>query len=114
MSGMNDFDAFDLTFVRQGLLRVHTADQCAGGDIPCCIHSPSDHHMRHWEMNWRPDTRVMERMCRHGIGHPDPDHMAFVTSIDAELEWQGIHGCDGCCSGRQEDVSTDIGGNGIH
>jgi hypothetical protein len=108
------------------LMHVHGRDKCEGRGIPCCIHEPSDHHMRTWPMNWRSDTGVMERACPHGIGHPDPDHMAYVRSLTPEhdcvfnrdedrefpdwldldeqdgcifphLEWQGVHGCDGCC-----------------
>jgi hypothetical protein len=91
---------------------VHARHKCAGRGIPCCIHDPSGHHMVTWPMNWRADTYVMERICPHGIGHPDPDHMAYVRSLTPEhersrneddgcpyphLEWQGTHGCDLCC-----------------
>ena len=67
-------------------LRVHARAKCEGRGIPCCIHDPSDHHMREWPMNWRGDTGVMERFCPHGTGHPDPDHMAFVKSLTPEHE----------------------------
>jgi hypothetical protein len=113
-------DEFDLTSMQiagevlgeqlgHGVLLTHPKEKCEGRGIPCCIHNPSDHHMRTWEMNWRGDTGVMERICPHGVGHPDPDHMAYVTSLTPEhvcmgvncphphLDWQGIHGCDGCC-----------------
>jgi hypothetical protein len=96
-------------------VRVHDLSVCGGRDIPCCVHNPSDHHMVGWPMNWRADTGVMERICVHGVGHPDPDHMAYVCSLtpghDCEdeseceyphLEWQGIHGCCGCCSSNKE------------
>ncbi len=33
---------------------------------------------------------ALERTCAHGIGHPDPDSLAW-------LGCEGIHGCDGCC-----------------
>lgn len=128
-------DDFDLTSMHYAepdfgmqrghtVIRVHALSACEGRDIPCCIHSPSGHHMREWEMNWRSDTGVMERLCPHGIGHPDPDHMKYVMSLTPEHdcpqtreygmnkfraradwdeceyphnEWQGIHSCDGCC-----------------
>lgn len=80
-----------------GVLRTHPRSACEGRGIPCCIHEPSDHHMRAWPMNWRGDTGVMERICPHGVGHPDPDHMAYVKSVDPDLAWQGVHGCDMCC-----------------
>jgi hypothetical protein len=108
------------------LLHVHPRSRCEGRGIPCCIHDPSEHHMRAWPMNWRSDTGVMERTCPHGTGHPDPDHLAYVRSLTPEhecifnrdksyapgrrmdldeqdgcpyphLEWQAVHGCDGCC-----------------
>ena len=103
------------------LLRTHGPSKCQGR--PCCIHHPSAHHMREWPLNWRGDTGVMERVCPHGAGHPDPDHMAYVTSLTPEhdcpdeypgdeggqcpyphLEGQGTHGCDGCCqAGSREE-----------
>lgn len=68
----------------EGVLKHHPRSVCEGRDIPCCIHSPSNHHMSEWPMNWRSDTGVMERMCPHGTGHPDPDHMTYVRSLTPE------------------------------
>jgi hypothetical protein len=130
-------DQFDLTIMQvaepalgaqvgERILITHPRERCEGKSGPCCIHFPSNHHMRTWQMNWRADTRVMERLCPHGIGHPDPDHMTYARSLTPEhecifnrdrsysftdwmdldeqdscpfphLEWQGIHSCDGCC-----------------
>jgi hypothetical protein len=70
----------------QKLFNVHAKDKCAGEF--CCIHRPSDHHMRDWPQNWRSDRRMMERICPHGVGHPDPDDPTTNT----------MHGCDMCCS----------------
>ena len=75
------------------LLNVHGADKCTGR--PCCIHNPSDHHMVTWRQNWRGDRGLMERLCPHGIGHPDPDDLWYKESIG--LHHEGVHGCDGCC-----------------
>lgn len=66
---------------------------CEGEDCP--IHRPSQHHMRDWPLNWRGDRHLAERICPHGIGHPDPDHMARVKRLIGVAD--GIHGCDGCC-----------------
>lgn len=75
-------------------LRVHPASKCAGR--ACVIHSPSDHRMRSWRLNWRGDTGIMERLCpEHGVGHPDPDDLAF--NVAAGRSWVGVHGCCGCC-----------------
>ena len=73
---------------------VHRRVECAGR--PCVIHTPSDHHMRTWPLVWRADKGVMERTCPHGVGHPDPDELAYLRTIGAEA--RSIHGCDGCCA----------------
>lgn len=69
----------------QRLRNVHLKGVCLGPH--CCIHNPSPHHMVEWPQNWRPDRRIMERLCPHGVGHPDPDDPTQDT----------VHGCDGCC-----------------
>lgn len=74
----------------QILVGVHSPDTCAGEQ--CCIHNPSAHHMVEWTQNYR---GIMERLCEHNVGHPDPDDPSTDT----------VHGCDGCCSpppGREE------------
>lgn len=63
----------------------------------CCIHNPSDHHMRDWPLYWRSDASKMERICPHGVGHPDPDATAFRKRRGIYEDWQDVHGCDGCC-----------------
>ncbi len=88
------------------VVSVHTENKCAGEH--CCIHNPSNHHMKDWPTNWRQDLGIMERMCEHGIGHPDPDALAFVRKTNPKLaEALGIHGCDGCCCPpKEEDGNT--------
>ena len=80
----------------QTLVNVHDSDKCAGEF--CTIHNPSDHHMKYWSQNWRPDRGIMERMCEHGVGHPDPDDPAMKFS------YERIHGCDLCCHDPKKDV----------
>ena len=64
---------------------VHELAQCHEG--PCPIHRPSNHGMRQFQTCWRYDRGIMERICPHGVGHPDPDDRSGAT----------VHGCDGCC-----------------
>ena len=89
---------------------VHSILQCEGE--PCVLHNPFDHHMADWPMARRFDLRppIVERLCRHGVGHPDPDSAAWAEKAvreDTELVWQSepsdgtfvwVHGCDGCCA----------------
>ena len=66
-------------------LMGHNLRSCIGNY--CTLHNRSDHHMRHMPQNWREDAGFMERICEHGVGHPDPD----------EINPKVVHGCDGCC-----------------
>lgn len=75
------------------LENVHDPARCDGQG--CVLHHPSDHHMREWPTHWRADTRLMERICPHGVGHPDPDDDAHFERIGQG--WKSVHGCDGCC-----------------
>lgn len=77
-------------------MKTHDESKCAGQH--CCIHNPSDHHMRDWPMLWRADKGVMERICPHGCGHPDPDDAAYQERIGKN--YLNIHGCDGCCCSK--------------
>lgn len=78
-------------------LWVHLPDRCVGEH--CTIHNRSDHHMRDMPQHWRGDRNIMERICSHGVGHPDPDEIASNT----------IHGCcsDGCCMGPVSAVDPE-------
>lgn len=83
----------------------HDEDAC-DGDV-CPIHNRTAHHMRGWPQHWRSDRGLMERICPHGVGHPDPDHMASVKmryeSVASLRYWvEGVHGCDGCCVAPEE------------
>jgi hypothetical protein len=48
------------------IVSVHDKEKCEGEY--CCIHNPSDHHMKDWPTNWRDDRFLMERICKHGVG----------------------------------------------
>lgn len=80
------------------ILQTHGPALCKD-DPACCIHKPSDHPLNRAPMNWRADRGLMERMCPHGIGHPDPDDIAHKRRTQGEqyASGQAVHGCDGCC-----------------
>lgn len=77
----------------QVLVNVHNTTECEGAY--CTIHNMSDHHMRTFPQSWRIDQGIMERICPHGIGHPDPDN----PWTEHDNRWH--HGCDGCCTPPQ-------------
>jgi hypothetical protein len=87
-------DSYDLiSLPGNTLLVTHPSSKCVGHACP--VHHPSDHHMVNWPLHWRWDRRIMERICQHGIGHPDPDSIAhglLIGSTDT-----GNCSCDGCC-----------------
>ena len=85
----------------------HAKEQCEGEF--CCFHNPSNHHMVDWPMVMRLDKYgMMERVCEHGVGHPDPDSLAWVERSKKRIAKMlattpnqinaSMHGCDGCCS----------------
>jgi hypothetical protein len=71
-------------------MHCHQETKCRG-DF-CTLHNRSDHKMRKFPQVWRSDRLIMERVCSHGIGHPDPDEFRIRNGED-----DGVHGCDGCC-----------------
>lgn len=75
------------------LTKVHPSSQCAG--TYCWVHHPSEHHMITWPVGWRSDKGTAERVCVHGVGHPDPDDVAFHARHGRDVT---VHSCDGCCS----------------
>ena len=95
---------FDLeynTLVGGYEMYTHRKEDCLGPY--CTIHNNSPHHMVKWPQHWRRDRYLMERICPHGIGHPDPDDPKTQDPYEA------VHGCDGCCNPEsqfEEDVKT--------
>jgi len=75
------------------LRNVHSQRECQGR--ACVIHNPSEHHMRDWPLIWRNDRGIFERICTHGVGHPDPDQRTYWCIQNTP--WEGVHGCDFCC-----------------
>ena len=72
---------------------VHTEDEHC--QVRCVVHNPSEGKHREYPVNWRTDLQTLERICDHGVGHPDPDQFYWLSrtgTLDKVL-----HSCDGCC-----------------
>ena len=80
------------------LVNVHDESQCRGR--VCVIHRPTEHHMRPWPLHWRGDRLLFERLCPHGVGHPDPDQFDYWEATGRRH--LSIHGCDFCCQPPRE------------
>lgn len=83
-----------------GSRRLRTHEQNAECDeLGCCIHNPSDNiqNRENWPYNWREDRGIMERLCKHGCGHPDFDSADYLERNGQR--YQNDHGCDFCCMG---------------
>jgi len=81
------------------LTSVHSPANCAGRG--CAVHNhPSDHTLKDAPMLWRSDRGILERLCEHGVGHPDHDSAEFLASVGRDYE--NVHGCDGCCMDKAE------------
>lgn len=70
----------------------------------CVIHNPSTHAMSNFRTHWRGDRGIMERICEHGVGHPDPDGIEYIRQTRGReaADVESVHGCDGCCVAPQE------------
>jgi hypothetical protein len=90
------------------LHNVHNDTECEGR--PCPVHNRTNHPMRSFPQHWRSDTKMMERICPHGIGHPDPDGYVYlmrglgVRGAAARF----MHTCDGCGHGPDDDAIFDF------
>jgi hypothetical protein len=82
------------------LVYVHDKSKCEGSH--CCIHNPSDHIMKDFPTHWRDDRNLMERICPCGVGHPDPDDLAYKKMIGMD-DAIGVHGCCGHCNPTKEE-----------
>lgn len=88
----------EATLIGGLVINAHPRKNCWG--YWCSIHYPSPHHMRDWDQYWRSDRGIMERICPHGVGHPDPDDHKQYDKYEA------VHGCDGCCA-RPHDIESE-------
>lgn len=87
-------------------VRTHHKDKCAGQN--CSIHNPSTHPLKNAPTVWRDDLKMMERICTHGVGHPDPDDVAYNVGILGKDENEyANHGCDGCCATPEPTVAKN-------
>jgi hypothetical protein len=82
-------------------LYVHPGSQCEG--TVCAIHNPSGHALNTAPYIWRDDRHppLLERLCPHGVGHPDRDaltHWRATGMADVNVHAHAVHGCDGCCA----------------
>lgn len=78
-------------------VRVHPKSVCAPEGYACPFHRPSEHHMRGWPMTIRLDKgALVERLCEHGCGHPDPDSLKHLVRVTGQTHY-ALHGCCGCC-----------------
>lgn len=95
--------AFDLVVLESGqTLSCHPLDSCF--DMFCSVHNPSRHLLAHLPRRWSQSRYLMERVCEHGYGHPDPDDLAYKSLyLDAGLiKVAGTHTCCGCCIPKKE------------
>jgi len=75
----------------------------------CAIHNPSYHPLSDAKQYMRADKYwLIERICQHGIGHPDPDSASFIAKQQGSKGiW--VHGCDGCCREPEKPSKVERG-----
>lgn len=82
------------TSFNQKLTNVHDAGTCL--KEYCTIHNWSDHPLKAAPQRWNETKGLMERVCKHGVSHPDADEIGLQYGDRAD------HVCDGCCSEEVE------------
>lgn len=93
------FDTLDRYVTGTGQVLVNVHERHADCDLHgCVIHNPSADAEAIGPTHWRQDRQMMERICEHGVGHPDPDGQRWAERTFGPDEWRGVHGCDGCCA----------------
>lgn len=93
--------------------RLHSKAQCkesrrAGSPKFCVIHKPSVHRLTGARQIVRSST-LIEDMCSHGVGHPNPDSAAYLNWSESmrkgrTVDHWFVHGCDGCCGSVPEPI----------
>ena len=81
---------------------THAADFC-DTEFPCSIHRRSNHPMRPFPQTWCGQHNIMERLCPHGLAHPDPDDYLVRTEQVATA-----HPCDDCCHRAANDLAPTL------
>jgi hypothetical protein len=86
---------------------VHFFEDCQAGAFEddgeepryCTLHNPMEHPLDKHTLIWRDDRHLFERICNHGIGHPDPSQYDYWVELKGEAyaDAESSHGCDGCC-----------------
>lgn len=75
------------------LVGIHNVYNCRQ---PCPIHnSQSTHPLQAAPLYWNPNRAIIERVCSHGVHHPDYDSAMYYYSVNQTNE--NVHMCDGCC-----------------
>ena len=72
---------------------THDKTRCKG--TACPIHNPSVHPMNTWPVALRA-YGIADRVCTHGIKHPDPDSITYLDRRAPLIDFTK-HRCDGCC-----------------
>lgn len=77
-------------------IRTHHEDKCSGQY--CSIHNPSKHLLWEAPTVWDNENKMMNRVCTHGVSHPDYDDVTYNVGILGKDEASHVeHECDGCC-----------------
>lgn len=78
------------------LVRHHTWKVCTP---PCPLHMPSNHPLVLADRHYNASTKMILRMCRHDVEHPDPDDIKV-----REMPHLSVHSCcrEKCCKPKED------------
>lgn len=80
---------------------IHGKEGCNGK--PCAFHNPTNHHMNSWPLDLNKEKNLLfERVCKHGVRHPDPDSYNYLSSLEPSKSAELMnHDCDNCCKSHR-------------
>lgn len=92
------WNLFYLGAGKLGVLTTHQEDECSSER--CDIHNRPE-EMSNYPLQWRNDRKILEQVCKHGVGHPSPGEVSHcIREGRGRLHLE--HRCDGCCEGWNE------------
>jgi hypothetical protein len=114
LRGKHLTDLVYVTGTRQVLTHVHDPSACAEQDH-CVIHNPSGHPLVNAPTHWRVQEvvgeedveliQIMQRICSHGVFHPDLDDLIFIAETKGPLAASRAKHHE-CCEGECCGVRT--------
>lgn len=79
----------------QELIQIHDENSDCH-QYGCPVHNPSNEAIAIGRLFWRDDRGIFERICEHGVGHPDHDMLRWMERTRG-ADYARVESVHGCC-----------------